>query len=251
MRLSPHITLSRAALTMWISALILVPGLASALSMGQLTGEVWGSGNRNLVVILHGDGGPGRYDSYADTLAQSTRDTTVVTLNRPAYQYNGQSSPGQNPSKDHYTETNNALIAQSLAAMKASLGTRNLIVMGHSGGAAHTGIIIGAYPGIIDVAILTACPCNVPLWRMHRSGKNTWKQSQSPHDFANRLPHSTKTYALTNMNDENTLPLFAQQYVGIAKTSGADIELITPEGGNHKWTAYKVNVDKLIRKHLR
>ncbi|MEL7117337.1 MAG: alpha/beta hydrolase, partial [Pseudomonadota bacterium] len=245
----------RAIRTVTAVAMLCVLTVASAaaqtISLDPLTGVVWGSGNRNLVVILHGDGGPGRYDAYADALAKAARGTTVVTLTRPAFRYNGQKSPGQNPSKDHYTRRNNKLLAQSLATMKSTLGAGRLIVVGHSGGAAHLGTIIGAYPGIVDVAILAACPCNVPRWRVHRRGQNNWRQSQSPHRFAAKIPRSTVVYAVTTKNDKNTLPRFASEYVGIAQKAGANAQLIIPPSGGHGWRDYQRHVDALIRQNLR
>ena len=135
--------------------------------------------------------------------------------------------------------------------MKASIGAGRLIVVGHSGGSGQLGTVIGAYPGIVDVAILAACPCNVPQWRVSRRGKNNWIQSQSPHRFADKVPPSTKVIAITNRRDGNTGPRFARQYIEIAQAAGANATLIVPEGGSHKWSAYQAQVDALIRRHLR
>lgn len=228
-------------------------GLAQAqnLDMGQLRGVTWGSGNRNLVVILHGDGGPGRYDAYAASLAQSAPGTTVVALTRPGFRGATGRSPGNNPSRDHYTQRNNRLLAESLAAMRASLNPGRLIVVGHSGGSGQLGTIIGTHPGIVDVAILAACPCDVPNWRRHRRGQNNWRQSQSPHRFADRIPRSTEVYAITNQGDANTLVRFAQTYVQAAQAAGANITFQTPAGGSHGWSSYSGHVNAIIRANLR
>ncbi len=230
-----------------LSLCLLAPLPAAAVDMSPLVGQVLGSGNRNLVVILHGDGGPGRYDEYAQALAAAASRTTVVTLNRPGF--NG--SPGCCRSKDHYTRSNNALLAESLATMKASLRPSRMIVMGHSGGAAQLATIIATHPGIVDVAILAACPCNVPSWRVHRRGQNNWTNSQSPHRFAHAIPRSTQVLAITNQRDSNTRLRFAQEYVQIAQAAGANVQLYAPEGGNHRWSSYMRNVDALIRQSLR
>ncbi|HHS94169.1 MAG TPA: alpha/beta hydrolase, partial [Rhodobacterales bacterium] len=176
------------------------PLIAQTLDMGKLAGAVFGSGNQNLVVILHGDGGPGRYDKYAQSVARSVPNTTVVTLTRPGFRGATGASPGQNGGRDHYTRRNNASLAQALAAMRSSLRPRRLIVVGHSGGAAQLATIIATHPGTVDVAILAACPCDVPRWRIHRKGQNNWHQSQSPLDFAARVPRSTRVIAVTFQN---------------------------------------------------
>lgn len=244
---------SAVALLLVVLATLSAGGAArgQALDMGQLTGAVFGSGNRNLVVILHGDGGPGRYDRYAQSLAQSAPGTTVVTLTRPGFSGSTGRSPGENSNRDHYTPRNNALLAQSLAAMRGSLRPRRMIVVGHSGGSGQLGTIIATHPGTVDVAILAACPCDVPRWRVHRRGRNNWRESQSPHDFAARIPRSTQVIALTFQNDGNTRPRFAETYVDIARQAGANAQLVVPAGGSHSWSAYQPAVDQLIRQALR
>lgn len=222
-----------------------------AIDMSPLKGVVWGSGNRNLIVILHGDGGPGRYDSYAKALAKSNSGTTVVTLTRPAFKYTTGASPGNNRSKDHYTPRNNKLLAQSLATMKASVKPKRFIVVGHSGGSGQLGTVIGAYPGIVDVAILAACPCDVPNWRRHRRGQNNWRSSQSPHEFAAKVPASTKVIAITGKIDHNTRPRFAKKYVDAAIAAGVDITFLTPSGVGHRWKSLQPHINAIIRKNMR
>lgn len=234
-----------------IALLLAFQAPAQSLDMGQLRGQVWGSGNRNLVVILHGDGGPGRYDAYAASLAQSAPGTTVVALTRPGFRGATGRSPGNNPSRDHYTQRNNTLLAASLAAMRNSLNPGRLIVVGHSGGSGQLGTIIGSHPGIVDVAILAACPCDVPSWRFHRRGANNWWMSQSPHRFADRIPRSTSVYLITMQRDSNTRPRFAQTYAEIAQAAGANVVLNQPPGGSHRWRDYMAHVDATIRANLR
>ncbi|MDA7426475.1 alpha/beta hydrolase family protein [Thalassococcus lentus] len=224
---------------------------AFALDMGQMAGDVWGSGNRNLVVILHGDGGPGRYDSYAKALASAAKGTTVVTLVRPGFRGSAGRSKGTNSGKDHYTSRNNKLLAASLAAMKNDLRPQRMIVVGHSGGAGQLGTVIATAPGIVDVAVLVSCPCNVPRWRIHRRGKNNWTASQSPHKYAKKVSRNTKVVAITGANDPNTRPHLAEEYVTLARSAGVNASLSVPKGVNHKWSSLVRHVDAAIRKNLR
>lgn len=227
------------------------PVLAQSVDLGPLRGSVFGSGNRNLVVILHGDGGPNRYAAYAEALAGAAAGTTVVALTRPAFTGATGTSPGQNPQRDHYTPSNNALVAQSLQAMDASLRPGRIIVMGHSGGAAQLATIIATHPGTVDVAILAACPCDVPRWRRHRTGQDNWTASQSPLDVAGAIGRGTRVLAVTLARDGNTLPQFAERYIDAARAAGANATLSVPAGGSHSWSDYQPVVDALIRQNLR
>lgn len=229
---------------------LLIPTALVALDLGQLKGAVYKGGNRNLVVILHGDGGPrDDFSSYAKSFANST--TTAVALTRPGFSGANGRSAGENPDKDHYTNRNNKLLAQSLQAMKADLGAENLVVMGHSGGAAMTAIVIGRFPGIVDNALLLGCPCDVPNWRIHRRGSNGWKKSQSPHRFASKIPSTTTVVMITGADDENTLPRFAKKYAGIALGAGADLKYFEPAGVSHKWSTYRPHATRALKAMLK
>ena len=54
------------------------------------------------------------------------------------------------------------------------INPEKVILVGHSGGAATTGIIIGKHTGLIDSAILISCPFNVHQWN------KSWTKSLSP-----------------------------------------------------------------------
>jgi pimeloyl-ACP methyl ester carboxylesterase len=225
---------------------------AMALDMAKMTGEVWGSGNRNLVVILHGDGGPGRYDNFAKSVAALKSGTTVVTLNRPGYGYKGKSSPGiGNNGPDLYTKRNNDYVASALAAMKKDLRPGRLIVIGHSGGSGQLGTIIGRYPGLVDVAFLVSCPCNVPKWRQSRRGTNNWTKSQSPHDHIKSVPARMPVLVIVGDRDSNTRPKFSEEYVEISKSAGKSAQLVMLRGGTHTWSTLEASVRKLVSKYLK
>ncbi len=249
---SRQIRAAVAVLAALLCALLLAASAqAQSLNMGKLKGDVWGSGNRNLVVILHGDGGPSGYDAYAKALAAAAKGTTVVTMVRPGFKGSAGRSPGSNRGKDHYTSGNNRSLAAALASMKASFKPGRLIVVGHSGGSGQLGSIIGQHPGIVDVAILAACPCNVPKWRVARRGKNNWNASQSPHRYAKKIPRSTKVIVITNKGDSNTRATLAREYAQLAQSAGANVTLMIPNGGSHRWSAYQSNVNAAIRQNLR
>ena len=59
--------------------------------------------------------------------------------------------------------------------LKNNYNPEKVILVGYSGGATTTGIIIGKHPELIDSAILILCPCSVHQWN------KSWKKSSSPH----------------------------------------------------------------------
>lgn len=227
--------------------------LASAFEFGPLKGQVYGGGNKALVVILHGDGGPGRYDGMAAALAKAVPNTTVVTLNRPGYGSGKYRSPGRGGGSvaDLYTKRNNDALAKTLIAMRASLKPRKLIVMGHSGGAGQMGSVIGRYPGIADSVALVSCPCNVPMWRMSRRGKNNWRQSQSPLDHVAGIAGNTRITIVVGSNDSNTRPRFSEEYHEAARAAGKKATLTIIPQANHSWSTLEPTVTNILVKEMR
>jgi pimeloyl-ACP methyl ester carboxylesterase len=171
--------------------------LAGAQQFGPLNGKSFGSGNRVLVVLLHGDvprGGPADYlYETASELARASGGTTAVALLRPGYyDSQGQRSAGSDHGRrDSYTARNNDLVAQSIQALKSRHRPRRVVVMGHSGGAAQLGSIIGRYPGLVDSALLVSCPCDVRRWHPN------WTQSQSPIQYVRGIGRGTRIRAIT------------------------------------------------------
>ncbi|MGV6850387.1 MAG: alpha/beta hydrolase family protein [Marinibacterium sp.] len=205
---------------------------------GPLTGVAYGQGQRALVIFLHGDlsgGGAADY-LYGDARhAAGTHDGVVAAaLLRPGYNdADGQVSPGDaNGRRDHYTEANNALLARTIRNMQARIRADRVIVIGHSGGAAQLGAVIGLYPGLVDTAILAGCPCDVPNWRIHRAGYASWPNSVSPLDLVAQVTPGTEVIAIVGQDDSNTLPRFSQSYVQALQAHEVPARLDIVAGGH-------------------
>lgn len=217
-------------------ALSSLPALAE--TFGKLAGTVYGSGNRAVVVVLHGDvskGGPADYHyAFAKKVAQQNKGVTAVALLRPGYaDRRGLKSGGShNGRRDHYTKRNNDLVAQALTAIKKTYGAKKLVVVGHSGGAAQAGAILGRYPGLISGAVLVSCPCNIGAWRASRN-KSAWSRSQSPHRFVKKVRRGTPVVLITGTKDNNTTPKLAQDYVAAAKAAGVRATFVPANGAGH------------------
>lgn len=197
------------------------------------------AGGGVLVVILHGDGRGVLRDGAAEDYTTMGRRLaedgarTVVLMSRPGYQTPfGASSGYANPNDDDYTPANVERVAAAIRRLKEHYRSPRVILIGHSGGAATSALIIARHHGTADAAILLGCPCDVPQWRTHRGG--AWKSSLNPLDAAGNVPKKTPIVAITGVNDDNTLPLLAQRYVERAAAAGANARFIAAERHDHK-----------------
>ena len=102
-----------------------------------------------------------------------------------------------------------------MTSLKKHHKAKRVVLVGHSGGAAISGIIFGRSPGLVDTVILAACPCDVPRWREMRRGYNTWTRGLSPHDFSNKVSHGARVIALTGEHDDNTRSVLALSLIHI------------------------------------
>ena len=200
-------------------------------AQSPLVGGVYGSGDI-LVVFLHGDlsgGGPVDYThDEAKKLSGDRPDVTAVALARPCYPDKfGRVSPGDFADRwNHYTPNHNDLLIESLRVLHTELAPTHMIVVGHSGGAAMLGVTIGRSQVPIDVAILVACPCNIPEWRPG------WTKSESPHSFAKGVRHETRVTAVNGLKDYNTIPKLALDYLRLLNDDVHRKYVPVPEAGH-------------------
>ena len=147
----------------------------------------------SLAVFIHGDGSRGGPSDYLFALAESFAGPGVVTVGliRPGYfDSDDNTSTGESyrHEGDGYRPEIVEAVAGAVKALKAHYGADYVVLVGHSGGAAISGVIAGRYPDLAQGFVLGGCPCHVPDWRFHRRGQNNWGFSQSPHDFADAVP---------------------------------------------------------------
>ena len=233
------ISLARIQNTGLVSALLLILNVAyaHAQQIGPLASRVFGNGTSNLIFVLHGDlsdGSPADYhQSFAREVSEKIRNATVVAIVRPGYaDSRGLKSPGSNNGKiDQYTKTNNDLVAATIDAFRKSVKPQRVVAVGHSGGAAQVGAIIGRFPGLIDSAVLVSCPCDIQAWRSSNN-RSPWPNSQSPADFLKSVPKQTRIVAITGQNDSNTRPSLARSYVEQASALGLSAQALIVNGGH-------------------
>ena len=219
----------------------------------RLAGHIDSGKAKKLVVLIHGDvsaGGPADY-MYKRAVALGNDETIAVALIRPGYEDSkGNISQGShNNRRDHYTAANIDAIADAIRRLKERYGVTRTIVLGHSGGAAITGVMLGRHPGIADGAVLVSCPCNIPEWRL-QWGKNLWRKSLSPHAFVDGIPSASTIIAITGNKDENTSPDLGKSYVNLLQKRGIAASFLNVEGGGHGfgklWPAARDAVKRLL-----
>lgn len=226
-----------------------------AQSPGPLQGKMFGGGTRALIVVLHGDvskGGPADYHyDIAAKIAAQNKSTSVFAMLRPGYaDSQGAKSPGStNNRRDHYTKTNNSMVAQTIQALAQQTGNSRVIAVGHSGGAAQIGAIIGAYPGLIDSAILVSCPCNITRWRQ-AGGKSAWRNSVSPHSLVPKIAPGTRIITAVGTADNNTFPQLSQDYVASALARGLPASFVPINGARHGFNGLQATVEKLVKSEV-
>ena len=189
-----------------------------------------------LVVVVHGDisdGGAATYHAaFAKTLARP--GVVAVALIRPGYaDAAGRTSEGSTLGRqDNYTPANIAAIMGAIDALKKHYRARRVVYVGHSGGAAIGGVLIGRRPGLVDAAVLVSCPCDLAYW-LHARGMAPWTRSLSPDFFVSRVPRTTGVVAITGSDDGNTFPALAKDYVARLAARGVPARFVAVESAGH------------------
>ena len=111
---------------------------------------------------------------------------------------------------DHYTRDNLLEVGTAIERLRERYKPRTVIAVGHSGGAATTAVLLGLKPGLIDAAVLVACPCDTVAWR---AGRRAWSRSENPLEWVGKIDPAARVIALTGEKDDNTSPALARAYV--------------------------------------
>ena len=180
----------------------------------------------SLIIFIHGDGyrrepsdyGPSDY-MYWNAQRFGAKGVVAIGLIRPGYfdSRDNHSTGYSHREGDNYQSDVIETVASAVKVLKKHFKAEYVVLAGHSGGSAISGVIIGKYPGLVNAAVLGACPCNVADWRFMRRGRNNWHFSLSPHDFIDKIDKKTKVVAVTGGNDGNTVPVLAKNYVNNLK----------------------------------
>ena len=191
---------------------------------------------RNLLVYLHGDSSRGglfdRHFKYFTPLVNA--DTVFVGMIRPGYvDSRGSASSGDKMGGgDNYTAHNVDAVANALQTLKTKYGARRVVVVGYSGGAATTGVILGRHPELIDNAVLIACPCDLAV-RRQGWAKNIVRRSISPHEVASSVFKTVDVTAITGGADTNSTPKQVTGYIATLNARGVKARYLEVPKASH------------------
>ena len=208
--------------------------------------------SENLIVLLHGDSCNADYmKNLSKTIANKT-DALTVLMARPGCSVNGRTSNGwhgeNGNGKDNYTEENIDMVEKAVSSLKKHYKVKRTYLIGHSGGAATSGIIIGHNPDLVDGAVLVAFPSDIQSWREHRRGHNSWTSSLSPQDFISSIKSTTRVYIISGEDDSITIPALSEKYTSIAKEQEVNIEHIVVPNEDHRSIIRSQKVIDVVRK---
>ena len=203
-----------------------------------------------LVVVLHGDlvgvfGVPPTTYHYvfADQAARKVEDVVVAAVLRPGYRdHSGERSDGDQglATGDNYTPEVVDAIASVIEQLKARFHPSHTVLVGHSGGAAITGDLLGRRPSAVDGALLASCPCDLAAFRQHmmrmQPDNPLWSKpvrSLSPQDLVSRVSTRVQIVVLTGAKDDVAAPSLSTRYAEALKEHGARVTLmIAPHLGH-------------------
>jgi predicted esterase len=200
-----------------------------------------------LVVIIHGDA-PFNKPSYqyrtASLVASQNENVMAIGILRPGYtDPENHHSSGERglTSADNYTPLVVDRIAYAISRVADLHNAGKIIIVGHSGGAAITANILSRHPTLAQGAVLVACPCNVPEFRVHMKeltkAPNVWDipvKSLSPHEGAGSVSKKTKVVVISGDQDEVALPRYSQEYYTLLQKQKVPVELINIAGEGHE-----------------
>ena len=170
-----------------------------------------------LVIVVHGDSSDGSPSTYhyrfAERAAAAIPDAVVAAVLRPGYSDGEDTSDGLRglATGDNWTPEIVNAVASVLSELKDRYHPRRVILVGHSGGAAIIGNLLGRQgAAAADGALLVSCPCDLAAWRRHMQsvkGGAVWERpvrSLSPLALVDNVPASAKIWLLVGSEDERT-----------------------------------------------
>jgi predicted esterase len=199
--------------------------------------------NSKLLIFIHGDGanggGPSDYLKYQATLLLDPTTLATVLIRPGYYDSHENYSTGESHAFDYkgfphdgYRKKTIATLAAAIKELKDFYQPRCTILVGHSGGAMMSGVILGKYSHLVNGAVLASTTNNVHEWTS-RHGWGTWPHSLSPHDWVAKIPKDTFIYIVSGNKDKNTYPEMAKAYYKSLKKLKVPAYFINVQGGAH------------------
>jgi len=217
---------------------------------------------KKLVIFIHGDQLEKKvyyFDQFASKF--TTTNSLVISITRPGWinKHNNKSDGKKNTNYgDNYIPKDDVdPIYRTIKKLKKKYKIDQTLIIGHSGGAAVTGILIGRFPKLIHEAVLISCPCIVPPWRKNffdRLEEKTNKKlcmpkfkSHSPHEYIKKINPNLKIHIFVGTRDKNTLPIYSINYNNLLKKNFKKSQLFFIKG-DHTSILTNKNLVKELKK---
>jgi len=210
-----------------------------------------------LIVVVHGDGSDGSPSTYhyrfAEKAAATIPDAVVAAVLRPGYSDGEDTSEGMRgfATGDNWAPEVVNAVATVLAELKDKYHPRRSILVGHSGGAAIVGNLMGQQKTAADGALLVSCPCDVTAWRKYMQsvkGGAIWERpvrSLSPLALVDGVPASAKIWLLVGSDDQNTLPAFTLAYAEALRHRNIAVNVTIALGLSHNILLEPIAMERL------
>jgi alpha-beta hydrolase superfamily lysophospholipase len=209
-----------------------------------------------LVVVVHGDSPdePPTYQyRFAERAAAAMSDTVVAAVLRPGYGDGEDSSDGMHgrDTGDNWTPEVVNAVATVLSELKDRYHPRRAILVGHSGGAAIVGNLLGQQGTAVDGALLVSCPCDAAEWRKHMQsvkGGAIWEhpvRSLSPLALVDRVPASAKLWLLVGSDDQITPSALTLAYADALRHRNIAVNVTIASGLGHRILLEPVAMERL------
>jgi predicted esterase len=209
-----------------------------------------------LVIVVHGDSPdePPRYQyRFAKLAAAAIPDAVVAAVLRPGYSDGEDTSDGMRgfATADNYTPEVVNAVATVLSELKDRYHPRRVILVGHSGGAAIAGDLLGQQGVAADGALLVSCPCDLVAARKHLrelKGNAIWDRpvrSLSPLALVDRVPASTKIWMLFGSDDQIAPSALSQTYTDALRNRNVAVNVTIAPGLGHDILLEPVAMDQL------
>jgi pimeloyl-ACP methyl ester carboxylesterase len=209
-----------------------------------------------LVVVVHGDS-PDRPPTYqykfAQTAAAAIPDIVVAAVLRPGYEDGEGRSDGMRgeTTGDNYTPEVVDAVAVAISELRIRYRPRWVVLVGHSGGSAIVGSLIGRRTDIADAALLVSCVCDVAAWRKHMQsikGGRIWERperSLSPLALVDGISTSTRVSLLVGSDDQTTPPSLTNVYAAALRDRGIPADVTIAPGLGHNILLESIALDRL------
>jgi pimeloyl-ACP methyl ester carboxylesterase len=211
-----------------------------------------------LIVVVHGDASDGSPSTYhyrfAEKAAATIPDAVVAAVLRPGYSDGEDSSEGMRgfATGDNWAPEVVNAVATVLAELKDRYHPRRVILVGHSGGAAIVGNLLGLQgAAAVDGALLVSCPCDVTAWRKYMQsvkGGAIWERpvrSLSPLALVDGVPASAKIWLLVGSDDQITPSALTLAYAEALRNRNIAANVTIAPGLSHNILLEPIAMERL------